>query len=417
MDEEEKEDRVPKIYTDKLSIYVRSHGENKLDKDTHLFETFTSPIDVSKFTACGLCDFLVSSHKFDYFIPIFINEIERDYKRKHPSDSIFNDPKVVIEVMRYIICKLHPELTCRMGSRTIEYYDDILSNTKYIYPLMYAGPQPNKHYIKYEPGISYNVVIKKITEGARLCATNMYKHTARHNLSRKQRNKLYTSEKGQQTLDITCLTPYYNQPYGIKLKRGDSLLQFFYKYKKRNKRLIEQMIAEFDPEGKMTEEYDFKPVLMSSVYKQYPQKNISSISLKFLLFFFEKIGIRNLNIVDFSCGGVDENKIENRKQGWTDSSSASPRSSPSSNSKSASSKASSKSNSKSAASSKKSSPLAEIGMLLKDAAVEEKDEGKGRHGKSRRLPRRRITKKSHIKKRRTKKRFSKKNVDILYYGG
>ena len=113
--------------------------------------------------------------------------------------------------------------------------------------------------------------------------------------------------------------------------------------------------------------------MMWSKYKKYPNKNISSISLKFLLFFFQKLGIRNMTVVDFSCGMVESKKDENRKQGWTDSSSASDRS---------------------ASSSKKSSPLAEIGLHLKDAGVEEV-EAKVAHGKSRRQRRT----KGHTKRR------------------
>jgi hypothetical protein len=117
--------------------------------------------------------------------------------------------------------------------------------------------------------------------------------------------------------------PYYNQAYGIKLKRGDSLLQFFYKYRKRNKGLVDRLTSQFDPQGIMPEEYNFTPLLMPSAYNKVPSKNITSISLKFLLFFFGKIGIRNITVVDFTCGVVKMNRDENRKQGWTVSSSAS----------------------------------------------------------------------------------------------
>ena len=57
---------------------------------------------------------------------------------------------------------------------------------------------------------------------------------------------------------------------------------------------------------------------MSSTFNPKPQKNITSISLKFLLFFFKKIGIHKITVIDFSCGVVDDYYLdENREQGWT----------------------------------------------------------------------------------------------------
>ena len=367
----EDEDRVPKIYTEKFAIYVHSHGKNVLNKDTRLFETFESPINVTKITACGLCDILVSANVYDYFIPVFINEIDKDYAREHPNDTIFNHPRLITEVTRYIICKIHPEMTCRLSHSAIQRYDSILSKKPYSYPAFIKGIMRVRH------DVPYNEIIDILLKINRSCPTNIYKHTTRHNISKRQRNKIYTAEKGENTLDIIGLMPYYNQAYGIKIKRGDSLLQFFYKYRKRNKGLVDRIIRQFDPEGIMPEEHNFTPVLMSSAFKKFPNKNITSISLKFLLFFFEKIGIRNITVVDFSCGVVNMNQDENLKQGWTDSSSASSRSN-------------------------KSSSL-EIGLQLKEG----EDETKLAHGKTRRR-RRSQTKKRQSKKRQTKKRQTKK---------
>jgi len=131
------EDRVPKIYTDKFAIFVHSHGKNVLNKDTRLFETFESPINITKITACGLCDSLMSANVYDYFIPIFINEIDKDYTREHPNDTIFNHPRLITEVTRYIICKIHPELKCRLSHSTIQQYDSILSRNPYSYPAFF----------------------------------------------------------------------------------------------------------------------------------------------------------------------------------------------------------------------------------------------------------------------------------------
>jgi len=129
----------------------------------------------------------------------------------------------------------------------------------------------------------------------------------------------------------------------------------------------------------MPEEYNFTPVIISNVYNKFPNKNITSISLKFLLFFFEKIGIRNITVIDFSCGVVGMNRDENLKQGWADSSSASSRSN-------------------------KSSSL-EIEPQLKEG----EDETRLAHGKTqRRRTKKRQTKKRQTKKRQTKKRQTKK---------
>jgi len=208
----------------------------------------------------------------------------------------------------------------------------------------------------------------------RICATNISKHTTRHNISKRQRNKIYTAEEGENSIDIIGLMPYYNQAYGIKIKRGDSLLQFFYKYRKRNKGLVDRIIRQFDPQGIMPEEHNFTPLLMSSTFKKFPNKNITSISLKFLLFFFEKIGIRNITVIDFSCGAVNTNQADNLKQGWTDSSSASSMSN-------------------------KSSSL-EIGLQLKEG----EDETKLARG----ITKKRQTKKKQTKKKQTKKKQTKK---------
>jgi hypothetical protein len=319
-----------------------------------------------------------------------MDELDKDYKEQHPGDTIFNHPRLVIEVTRYLICKIHPELACRLGARTVEKYDDILRRKTYLYPELISGN------VKFRKNVPFDTIIKSLTQIEGTCPTNMYKHTARHNVGRKQRNKIYEIDKGETSLDIICLTPYYNQPFNIKLKRGDSLLQFFYKFRKRYKALVDRMIREFDGQGPAKlDEHNFKPTMMWSKYKKYPNKNISSISLKFILFFFQKLGIRNMTVVDFSCGVVESNKDENRKQGWTDSSSASSRSAVSS---------------RSASSSKRSSPLAEIGLHLKDAGVEEV-EAKVAHGKSRRQRRT----KGHTKRRmkgqtkREKKTKSKKS--------
>ena len=376
----EDEDRVPKIHTEKFAIYVHSHGKNVLNKDTRVFETFESPINVTKITACGLCDILVSANVYDYFIPVFINEIDKDYTQEHPNDTIFNHPRLITEVTRYIICKIHPEMTCRLSHSTIQRYDSILSKKPYSYPAFIKGIMHFRH------DVPYYKIIDILLKINRSCPTNISKHTTRHNISKRQRNKIYTAEKGENTLDIIGLMPYYNQAYGIKIKRGDSLLQFFYKYRKRNKGLVDRIIRQFDPEGIMPEEHNFTPLLMSSAFKKFPNKNITSISLKFLLFFFEKIGIRNITVIDFSCGVVSMNRDENQKQGWTDSSSASSRSASRSN---------------------KSSSL-EIGSQLKEG----EDETKLAHGKTRRRRRsqtkKRQTKKKQTKKRETKKRQTKK---------
>ena len=371
----EDEDRVPKIHTEKFAIYVHSHGKNVLNKDTRVFETFESPINVTKITACGLCDILVSANVYDYFIPVFINEIDKDYTQEHPNDTIFNHPRLITEVTRYIICKIHPEMTCRLSHSTIQRYDSILSKKPYSYPAFIKGIMHFRH------DVPYYKIIDILLKINRSCPTNISKHTTRHNISKRQRNKIYTAEKGENTLDIIGLMPYYNQAYGIKIKRGDSLLQFFYKYRKRNKGLVDRIIRQFDPEGIMPEEHNFTPLLMSSAFKKFPNKNITSISLKFLLFFFEKIGIRNITVIDFSCGVVSMNRDENQKQGWTDSSSASSRSASRSN---------------------KSSSL-EIGSQLKEG----EDETKLAHGKTRRR-RRSQTKKRQTKKKQTKKRETKK---------
>ena len=244
--------------------------------------------------------------------------------------------------------------------------------------------------MRFRYNVPYNEIIDSLLEIEGSCPTNMYKHTTRHNISRRQRNKIYASEQTHSSsLDIKSLMPYYNQAYGIKLKRGDSLFKFFYKYKKRNKGLVDRIIRQFDPEGIMPEEYNFTPVIISNVYNKFPNKNITSISLKFLLFFFEKIGIRNITVIDFSCGVVGMNRDENLKQGWTDSSSASSRSN-------------------------KSSSL-EIEPQLKEG----EDETRLAHGKTqrrrtkkrqtnKRQTKKRVTKKRQTKKRQTKKRQTKK---------
>ena len=262
-------------------------------------------------------------------------------------------------------------MTCRLSHSTIQRYDSILSKKPYSYPAFIKGIMHFRH------DVPYYKIIDILLKINRSCPTNISKHTTRHNISKRQRNKIYTAEKGENTLDIIGLMPYYNQAYGIKIKRGDSLLQFFYKYRKRNKGLVDRIIRQFDPEGIMPEEHNFTPLLMSSAFKKFPNKNITSISLKFLLFFFEKIGIRNITVIDFSCGVVSMNRDENQKQGWTDSSSASSRSN-------------------------KSSSL-EIGSQLKEG----EDETKLAHGKTRRR-RRSQTKKRQTKKRQTKKRQTKK---------
>jgi hypothetical protein len=376
-DDSEDEDRVPKVHTENFAIYVRSHGKNTLNEN-RLFEEFISPIDVTKITACGLCDIVMSYDEYDYFIPLFMNELDKDYKQQHSGDTIFNHPRLVIEVTRYLICKIHPELACRLGARTIDKYDDILRRKTYLYPELISGN------VKFRKNVPFDTIIKSLTQIEGTCPTNMYKHTARHNVGRKQRNKIYEIDKGETSLDIICLTPYYNQPFNIKLKRGDSLLQFFYKFRKRYKALVDRMIREFDGQGPAKlDEHNFKPTMMWSKYKKYPNKNISSISLKFILFFFQKLGIRNMTVVDFSCGVVESNKDKIRKQGWTDSSSASSRSAKSSLMSS-------------------NSSLDQPNIVLKDAGVEEA------RGKSKRR-RRGQSKKRQSKKRKSKKRKSKKS--------
>jgi len=209
----EDEDRVPKIHTEKFAIYVHSHGKNVLNKDTRLFETFNSPLDVTKITACGLCDIVMSHIEYDHFIPIFINEIDKNYTQEHPTDTIFNHPRLITQVVRYIICKIHPEMTCRLSHSIIQLYDSILSKKTYSYPEVIKGR------MRFRYNVPYNEIIDSLLEIEGSCPTNMYKHTTRHNISRRQRNKIYASEQTHSSsLDIKSLMPYYNQAYGIKLK-------------------------------------------------------------------------------------------------------------------------------------------------------------------------------------------------------
>ena len=313
-EEEVDEDAVPEVYTDNFAIYIPAHGTNVLN-ECNIFKKFTSPINITKITAVGLCDSMHSYIEYDYFIPIFINDINKYYKKEYQQD-IFNDPKIINEVVRYIICKIHPELKCRLVPERIQHYHNILLEKTYTYPEVIYGKVTTRENVPYEDIIdSLLQIVRSRPE------KNKYKHTSRYNTSREQRNKIFSCEKEDFSLetDIICLMPYYNQQFGITLKRGDSLFQFFYNYNKTYKGVLKSIILAFQrkhPDA-MDNEHDFNEVIMKDIYINKDTKNITSVSLKFLLFFFEYIGIRNITVVDFSCGGVDCNIDENREQGGT----------------------------------------------------------------------------------------------------
>jgi hypothetical protein len=144
------------------------------------------------------------------------------YYQHEYSQNIFDDPCISIKVIRYLICKLYPELSCKINAKQIEFYDAILTNNEtYTYPTLYTDR------IRFERNLQYNEVIQKLMEGVIMPHNPHNKHTARFNTSKKQRNKIFSIESGENTLDIICLTNFYSREHGIKIKKGDSLFHFF----------------------------------------------------------------------------------------------------------------------------------------------------------------------------------------------
>ena len=305
LEEEESEEGEGKDgTTTKVALYIYCHGQCILSSD-NTFETFESPINVTKFTASGLCDTLISTRGQDHFIPLFINDIDRYYQAK-TGKSIF-ESNIIIEVIQYIICKIFLELDCKLNKKIQHQYNKILSRNKYNYPNI--------------DGSLAELSYKQLIDILKLHSTHEQPlvHTSRHNTSRTQRNKIFAVEPNQ-PFDIEFLTKCTLRIFGreIQIEPRQSLLNFIYILNKSNKEGMNEIIKEYRQEfglSKNIKEYNFKKTQRSvSDYTSITDlTQITSISYKFLLFFLKKLGITDVIIADFSCGSL-EYTSEGREQ-------------------------------------------------------------------------------------------------------
>ena len=256
LEEEESEEGEGKDgTTTKVALYIYCHGQCILSSD-NTFETFESPINVTKFTASGLCDTLISTRGQDHFIPLFINDIDRYYQAK-TGKSIF-ESNIIIEVIQYIICKIFLELDCKLNKKIQHQYNKILSRNKYNYPNI--------------DGSLAELSYKQLIDILKLHSTHEQPlvHTSRHNTSRTQRNKIFAVEPNQ-PFDIEFLTKCTLRIFGreIQIEPRQSLLNFIYILNKSNKEGMNEIIKEYRQEfglSKNIKEYCFLDQKQTRLY-------------------------------------------------------------------------------------------------------------------------------------------------------
>ena len=341
-EEEEEEDAEEEEEADEEDEEEYDEEKDK-DADKLLeqgFEPFEPGIRCFKFTSAPLCMTENSSSAQDKYIAEFFLILDEYYKSitlsdKNPDgESIFTNNINSIIVANYFICKFYKGYTCNMykhvalkfqtdtenGVPIIEEYDNAICNASnrgflYTYPIGNAASYVYLPYIN-ESGQSLCTLLPTHDEDR-----SSAPHPSRVTVSKPghidkkiQRNKIYSVEDtpGPASLDIIILTSFKFNFAGdeISVAAGESLLALLLTLNTKYTAEMRKMIGLYQgrygtrsTEG--THAYNFNESKSFSNISKGPKTTITSTSLRFLLFFFEKIGAKKATIFDFSCGVLD----------------------------------------------------------------------------------------------------------------
>ena len=329
---------------DTIGLYIYCHGESVYTL-SHEFKTFLPRIKILKYTAASLCETFISTSMQDKYAVLFIIILYNYFKSQNM--NLFDNPTHSILLANYITCTLYGE------------YANICANHDGFYKNI---PQENRNglnniisefnaalttYIEaneqlYTYPISNPATYKEIDNFEQLIMSiktdvkheNILIHPCRVSYSRisapkcnqpedtgsgVQRDKYYSVEdeiETPTTLDIKILNSFTfgfdERTYTVVA--GDSLLELLLKLNTENTTAMNQLKLSYetyrkgerkerDPEVIIDNtECDFDKCTMISSITVGIKETITSISLQFLLFFLEYIGVKKTTVYDFSCG-------------------------------------------------------------------------------------------------------------------
>ena len=327
-----------------IGLYIYCHGESVYTLSNE-FKTFSPIIEILKYTAASLCETFISTSMQDKYGVLFIIILYNYYYQSY-GINLFDNPIHSILLANYITCELYGEykdLCTQHGyykniSETDRAGLDVMANTftqvltKYITenPQLYTYPisNPARHAeyatfpklinriktdVKHEEILIHPCRVSYSSISAPKC--NQPEDT----ISYVQRDKYYSVEdeiETPTTLDIKILNSF-TFGFGENLYAvvaGDSLLELLLKLNTENATAMNELKRQYtayrkgerkegDPEVIIdNRECDFDKCTMISSITVGIKETITSISLQFLLFFLEYIGVKKTTVYDFSCG-------------------------------------------------------------------------------------------------------------------
>lgn len=326
-----------------IGLYIYCHGESVYTLSNE-FKTFEPIIEILKYTAASLCETFISTSMQDKYGVLFII-ILCNYVYQTQGINLFDNPIHSILLANYITCELYGEYkvlctqhgyykniseTDRVGLNVMaDTFTQVL--TKYITenPQLYTYPisNPARH-AEYQ---TLPELIKRIKTDVKHeeilihpCRVSYSRISApkcnqpEATISGVQRDKYYSVEDNIETpttLDIKILNSFTFE-FGENLYAvvaGDSLLELLLKLNTENAGAIGELklaytayrqIKERNPKLIIEDnrECNFDKCTMISSITVGIKETITSISLQFLLFFLEYIGVKKTTVYDFSCG-------------------------------------------------------------------------------------------------------------------